>query len=176
ELDAVETANWFPKIARKDYMVGANLSGSGVDDPDAYFFEHYACGSEGDYTNYCNPELEKMYERQSIEPQQAKRKQLVWEIDRRLQEDGARPMMFNYRLGTCRSSAVHGQQPVQWLAFRGRLARPIAPGLWNFSGCGAVRARPHRDAIYRPLEEGADGSGWRTADRICAPIVVQFHG
>ena len=36
ELDAVETANWFPKIARKDYMVGANLSGSGVDDPDAY--------------------------------------------------------------------------------------------------------------------------------------------
>src|SRR6516164_5580696 len=32
ELDAVETVNWFPKIARKDYMVGANLSGSGVDD------------------------------------------------------------------------------------------------------------------------------------------------
>ena len=68
ELDAVETANWFPKIARKDYMVGANLSGSGVDDPDAYFFEHYACGSERNYTNYCNPELEKMYEQQSIEP------------------------------------------------------------------------------------------------------------
>ena len=35
-------------------MVGANLSGSGVDDPDAYFFEHYACGSERNYTNYCN--------------------------------------------------------------------------------------------------------------------------
>ena len=108
ELDAVETANWFPKIARKDYMVGANLSGSGVDDPDAYFFEHYACGSERNYTNYCNPELEKMYEQQSIEPDQAKRKKLVWEIDRRLQEDAARPMIFNYRLGTCRSPSVHG--------------------------------------------------------------------
>jgi hypothetical protein len=46
-----DTVNWFPKIARKDYMVGANLSGSGVDDPDAYFFEHYACGSEHNYTN-----------------------------------------------------------------------------------------------------------------------------
>ena len=46
ELDTVETANWFPKIARKDFMVGANLSGSGVDDPDAYYYEHYACGSE----------------------------------------------------------------------------------------------------------------------------------
>jgi peptide/nickel transport system substrate-binding protein len=108
ELDAVETANWFPKIARKDYMVGANLSGSGVDDPDAYFFEHYACGSERNYTNYCNPELEKMYELQSIEPDQTKRKQLVWEIDRRLTEDAARPMIFDYRLGTCRSRAVHG--------------------------------------------------------------------
>src|ERR1700731_1720511 len=92
-LDAVETANRFPKIARKDYMVGANLSGSGVDDPDAYFFEHYACGSERNYTNYCNPELEKMYERKSIEPDQEKRKKLVWEIDRRLQEDAARPLI-----------------------------------------------------------------------------------
>ena len=89
-------------------MVGANLSGSGVDDPDAYFFEHYACGSERNHTNYCSPELEKMYEQQSIEPDQTKRKQLVWEIDRQLQEDAARPMIFNYRLGTCRSRAVHG--------------------------------------------------------------------
>lgn len=32
ELDTVETVNWFPKIARKDFMVGANLSGSRVDD------------------------------------------------------------------------------------------------------------------------------------------------
>ena len=108
ELDAVETVNWFPKIARKDYMVGANLSGSGVDDPDAYFFEHYACGSERNYTNYCNPQLEKMYEQQSMEPDQTKRKTLVWEIDRQLQEDAARPMIFNYRLGTCLSPAVHG--------------------------------------------------------------------
>jgi peptide/nickel transport system substrate-binding protein len=108
ELDAVETANWFPKIARKDFMVGANLSGSGVDDPDAYFYEHYACGSERNYTNYCNPELEKMYEQQSVEPDQEKRKKLVWDIDRRLQEDAARPIIYQYRLGTCHYPRVHG--------------------------------------------------------------------
>jgi hypothetical protein len=39
-------------------MLGANLSGSGVDDPDAYFFERFAYGSERNYTNYCNPELD----------------------------------------------------------------------------------------------------------------------
>jgi peptide/nickel transport system substrate-binding protein len=33
ELDPIETANWFPKIARKDYQIGLNNTGSGVDDP-----------------------------------------------------------------------------------------------------------------------------------------------
>ena len=108
ELDAVETANWFPKIARKDYMLGANLTGSGVDDPDAYFFENYACGSERNYTGYCNQQLEKMFVQQSEERDQDKRKKLVWEIDRQLQEDAARPMIFNYRLATCRYPRVHG--------------------------------------------------------------------
>ncbi|HXO02412.1 MAG TPA: ABC transporter substrate-binding protein [Stellaceae bacterium] len=108
ELDVVETANWFPKIARKDYMVAGNLTGSGVDDPDAYFYEHYACGSERNYTNYCNPELEKLYDKQSVEPDQEKRKKIVWEIDEKLTEDGARPIIYSYDLGTCRYPQVHG--------------------------------------------------------------------
>ncbi len=108
ELEVVETANWFPKIARKDYMVGVNLSGSGVDDPDAYFYEHYACGSERNYTNYCNPELEKLYDKQSMEADQEKRKQLVWLIERKLAEDGARPIIFYDRRATCWNSHVKG--------------------------------------------------------------------
>jgi peptide/nickel transport system substrate-binding protein len=108
ELEVVETANWFPKIARKDYMIAGNLTGSGVDDPDAYFYEHYACGSERNYTNYCNPELEKLYEQQSLEPDQEKRKKLVWEIDRRLQEDAARPIIYSYDLATCHYKRAHG--------------------------------------------------------------------
>jgi peptide/nickel transport system substrate-binding protein len=108
ELDVVETANWFPRIARKDYTVAGNLSGSGVDDPDAYFFEHYACGSERNYTNYCNPELEKLFVRQSEEADQEKRKKLVWEIDKKLTEDGARPILYRYALATCHYPRVHG--------------------------------------------------------------------
>ena len=37
EFEVVETANWFPKIARKDFTVAGNLSGSGVDDPGRLF-------------------------------------------------------------------------------------------------------------------------------------------
>jgi peptide/nickel transport system substrate-binding protein len=108
ELEVVETANWFPRIARKDYTVAGNLTGSGVDDPDAYFFEHYACGSERNYTNYCNKGLEKKFVEQSEEADPEKRRKLVWDIDKVLTEDGARPIIYRYNLATCHYPRVHG--------------------------------------------------------------------
>lgn len=101
ELDVVETAIWHAKIARKDYIVGLNLTGSGVDDPDQQFFENYACGSQRNYTNYCNAELDALVVKQSSEPDPEARKKMVWEIDRRLQEDLARPIIMHNRGGTC---------------------------------------------------------------------------
>jgi len=40
ELDAVETANWVPKLLRKDFTVAQSLSGSAVDDPDTQFYKN----------------------------------------------------------------------------------------------------------------------------------------
>ena len=108
ELDMVETANWFSKIARKDYSVGLNLTGNAVDDPDQAFYENYACGSERNYTNYCNKDLEKLFDQQSMETDKAKRQKLVWEIDKQLQEDVARPVIFHAREGTCWQPYVKG--------------------------------------------------------------------
>ena len=31
ELETIDTTNWFPKVMRKDYIVGLNLAGSGPD-------------------------------------------------------------------------------------------------------------------------------------------------
>ena len=101
ELDVVDTAQWFPKVARKDYALGLNLTGNAVDDPDQSFYENYSCGSERNYTNYCNKEIEKLFDQQSVEADVDKRKKLVWEIDRKLQEDVARPIIFHARTGTC---------------------------------------------------------------------------
>jgi len=101
ELDVVDTAQWFPKVARKDYSLGLNLTGNAVDDPDQSFYENYACGSERNYTGYCNKEIEKLFDQQSAEADVAKRKKLVWEIDKKLQEDVARPIIFHSRSGTC---------------------------------------------------------------------------
>lgn len=108
ELDTVETSNWYSKIGRKDYSVGLNLTGSGVDDPDAHFYENYACGSQRNYTGYCSDEISKLMEMQSTEADKAKRLAIVWEIDRKLQEDGARPMLYHYKGATCTQAHVKG--------------------------------------------------------------------
>jgi peptide/nickel transport system substrate-binding protein len=108
ELEIVDTAQWFPKIARKDYALGLNLTGNAVDDPDQSFYENYSCGSERNYTNYCNKDIEKLFDQQSVETDVAKRKKLVWEIDKQLQEDVARPIIFHGRGGTCWQPYVKG--------------------------------------------------------------------
>ena len=101
ELDVVDTAVWFAKIARKDFSIGLNVTGSGLDEPDQQFYENYACGSQRNYTSYCNAEVDALIERQSMEADQAKRREIVWQIDRRLQEDGARPIVYHGRSATC---------------------------------------------------------------------------
>lgn len=108
ELETVETSNWHAKVGRKDYMVGMNLTGLGVDDPDAMFYENYACGSERNYTGYCNKELQALFDKQSMMDDQEARKKLVWEIDTKLQEDVARPIIFNAKGATCYQSHVKG--------------------------------------------------------------------
>jgi peptide/nickel transport system substrate-binding protein len=108
ELEVVETSNWFSKVARKDYSIGLNLTGNAVDDPDQAFYENFACNSERNYTHYCNKDLEADFDKQSMETDVEKRKKLVWEIDKKLQEDVARPIILHARAATCWQPAVKG--------------------------------------------------------------------
>jgi len=108
ELDVVDTAIWFPKLARKDFTLGLNLIGNGVDDPDQTLYENYTCNAEGNYDGYCNPALDKMVDEQSMQFDQDKRKKLVWEIEKKLAEDVARPILYHSRSGTCWHPYVKG--------------------------------------------------------------------
>ena len=112
ELEPIDTAQWTAKIVRKDYSVGLNLTGSALDDPDQNFFENYACGSERNYSLYCNADLEKLFVQQSGETDIDKRRKLVWEIDRQLQADVARPIVLHTQAGTCWHPDVRGWTPV----------------------------------------------------------------
>ena len=107
-LEPVDTTNWYPKIMRKDYTVGMNITETAVDDPDPAFYENYVCGAMRNYTGYCNPEVDKMVDAQSAESDAAKRKQLVWAIERKLADDDARPIIFYNRAATCWQPQVKG--------------------------------------------------------------------
>ena len=108
ELDVVDTTIWHRKVTRGDYSVGLNLTGLAVDDPDVNFVENYTCKSERNYNKYCNPEVEKLIDQQSKEADVAKRKATVWQIERKLAEDVARPVIHFQRAGTCWHPHVKG--------------------------------------------------------------------
>ena len=88
-------------MLKMDFSVGLNLSGHGIDDPDAVLKEGYACKSQNNYTKYCNADIERLLGEQSREADRTKRKQIVWEIERKLADDGARPIIYHGRAATC---------------------------------------------------------------------------
>ena len=108
ELEVVDTTIWHAKAARRDYTIGANLTGMSVDDPDPVFYENYACKSERNYTQYCNPEVDKLIDQQSQELDKEKRKKLVWAIEQKLNDELARPVIYHPREATCWHPHVKG--------------------------------------------------------------------
>ena len=68
----------------------------------------YGCEGDLNYNGYCSPEVDKLIEQQSIEADEARRKQLIWAIERKLAEDGARPIIFYSRGATCWRPHVKG--------------------------------------------------------------------
>lgn len=108
ELEVVDTTLWHRKVTRGDYSVGMNLTGIGVDDPDVNLGENYTCHSERNYNHYCSPEVDNLIAVQSREPDIDKRKQTVWQIERKLAEDVARPVIHFLRAANCWYPHVKG--------------------------------------------------------------------
>jgi peptide/nickel transport system substrate-binding protein len=108
ELEPIDTANWFPRVIRKDYTVGVTVAEGGLDEPDQKFYETYVCGADRNYTGYCNEETDRLIDRQSTEADPVKRRKLVWEVERRLAEDGSRPVLLYSRFATCMQPRLKG--------------------------------------------------------------------
>ena len=107
ELEIIETASWFPKVNAQRLQRSGSTSRAAVSTIGQQFYENYklrcAC-----FTGYCNPELEKLFDRQSAESNIDQRKKLVWEIERELAADGARPIIFCNRFAYCWQPRVQG--------------------------------------------------------------------
>ena len=92
-LEQIDTGVWHPKMTRLEYQVALNLTGVGVDDADAQLFENYRCGSQRNFSGYCSEDIDRLMVEQSQTVDPKKRLALVNEIDRKLQADGARPIL-----------------------------------------------------------------------------------
>jgi peptide/nickel transport system substrate-binding protein len=119
ELEVVDTANYFPRIMRKDYKLAVEVSTGGLDEPDQKFYENYACGAERNLTGYCDSETDKLIDAQSMETDPGKRRKLVWEIEHRLAEDASRPVLLYSRFAQCTQPRVKGLVTVTNSRFNG---------------------------------------------------------
>ena len=111
ELDILETPQWYARLARKDYTIGLNVTGVSVDDPDGNLVENYICKSERNYTQYCNAEVDRLLAAQSRELDRDKRKEIVWDIERILVDDAARPVVLHSVAVNCWQPFVKGYTP-----------------------------------------------------------------
>jgi peptide/nickel transport system substrate-binding protein len=107
ELEIIDTSLYYPKILRKDFIIGLNTQPSGPDS-DPTLDQFYGCGSSVNWDGYCNPEVDKMIEQQSMEGDPARRKQILWAIERKLAEDVVRPIILYDRSATCWQPYVKG--------------------------------------------------------------------
>ena len=108
EIELVETAQFLPRLIRSDFTMAQSVLGNALDDPDQIFYENYICDSNRNYSHICDRDLDKLIDAQSAEPDREKRKELVWEIDRRLQERAVRPILYYMRQATCWRPEVKG--------------------------------------------------------------------
>jgi peptide/nickel transport system substrate-binding protein len=107
ELEILDTSIYYPTILRKDFTVGLNAQTSGPD-PDPTLDALYGCGSTPNWDSYCNAEVDKMIEEQSMEGDAVRRKQILWAIERKLAEDVARPIIAYDKAATCWQPYVKG--------------------------------------------------------------------
>jgi peptide/nickel transport system substrate-binding protein len=111
ELDILDTPRWYARLAKKDFTIGLNVTGVSVDDPDGNIVENYSCKSERNYTQYCNAEVDKLLAAQSRELDKDKRKKIVWDIERILVDDAARPIILHSSAGNCWQPHVKNYKP-----------------------------------------------------------------
>ena len=107
-LDVVESSQWYNRLYTKNYSVALNLAGAGVDDPDGVLMMGFKSDSPSNFSKYSNPDVDKLLEQQAQEADPAKRKAIVWQIEKMLVEDVARPIIFHGNQATCWHPHVKG--------------------------------------------------------------------
>ena len=90
------------------YTMAFERQGSVIDDPDNAFFEGYKCAAVRNYTHYCNREIEAQIDEESATLDPVLRKTRVQALDLRLQQEGARVVLYQGLSNACWHPYVKG--------------------------------------------------------------------
>jgi hypothetical protein len=163
-LDPLDTTQWHPKLTRKDYAVGLNITETAVDDPDPAFYENYVCGAMRNYTGYCNAEVDKMVDAQSEESDVEKQAYGVGDREeigqRRRASDLVLQPSRQLLASPSQRADLDGQQHLRRKPFRRSLARQIAfaPPAERCSGSPGLKGDIASPGVVRQRERKW---GWR---------------
>ena len=95
-------------IIKGAYSLAFETTSSALDDPDVTFYEAFKCESVRNYTKYCNREVEAKIDEQSATVDPVKRKRLVQEIEMKLHQDIAKPILYQQMNTVCWHPYVKG--------------------------------------------------------------------
>ncbi len=108
DIEQKEYTMFTGAIIKGAYTLAFETTGTALDDPDVAFYEAYACASIRNYSKYCDRAVEAKIDEQSATVDPVKRKKLVQELDLKLQQDIARPILYQQLSTACRQPYVKG--------------------------------------------------------------------
>ncbi|MBI2906135.1 MAG: hypothetical protein HYX92_00620 [Chloroflexi bacterium] len=85
-LNVLENTSHVNARLKKDYDTDVQAIGVGIDDPDAGISINFVTGGGQNHTAFSDPEVDRLFREQSVTLDQAKRKQTVLELQKRLLE------------------------------------------------------------------------------------------
>jgi ABC-type transport system substrate-binding protein len=88
ELEMVETAVWFERMGSHDFTITSGTSsvgGAGID-PDEYLSNWWQIGASRNYGNWGSDELDALILAQRFEPDEERRREILWELQELIAE------------------------------------------------------------------------------------------
>ncbi|MBI1961739.1 MAG: hypothetical protein HYS37_00035, partial [Candidatus Rokubacteria bacterium] len=92
-LRLIDTTQWYGVSTRREYQIGSSIAGYGVDDPDSILSESFLCKSARNYQGSCDEGVDRLIAQQSQELDGKKRLALLARIQKKIEDDAARPVL-----------------------------------------------------------------------------------
>ena len=86
-LEPLDTATLTDRQDRRDFDLKSGGGTAGVINPSLFYGNFFLCKAPANYSNYCDKDFDALYAAQLSEPNEAKRREIVWQMERKVLTD-----------------------------------------------------------------------------------------